>query len=573
MVEEVAIELHHGGYLTNGPPYKYEGGIVDIVINVDPDKLSYWEVVDIVVELGYPSTSEIYYKLPNKKEEDGLVLIVDDRQVVEMIEAYRGIEMWVMYVKSGIGPINLTDQIENVNENEDGNDQNGGDNSSQFQRQNGAEQNVGNDMQEDESDNLEEESLSGPTNDAGDINSDHALMIVEPWMLEGLEGPEDDDIFALKEMSKIDLAIITSPTTIVEDIAPRGMKKGVAKKRIRKGKEIEDGNENDEFESDQRVDAIQEVNDVVDDADDFLTNKEIDDFRQLNDNGEDSERFLEFNEETDMQNPTLTVGMKFKNMQVFRDAVVEWNVRRSCDIRWIRNERKRMLAKCRRKGCDWRIFASPMQGKSTLQIKTFNSTHTCQPKFENTLVTSTYIAKRYFEMLSNNPNWKLKFMKKTVRRECKVDVGNMKLYRAKRKVADMNQGDLGIQYSKLPDYCETIKKHNPGSTCTLLLDSPRRGQVPHFKRLYMRIEALKKGFLVGCRKIIGLDGCFLKGVFGGQMLSAMGRDGNNNIYPLAWAIVEIENKDSWNWFIQLLVNDMEESKETKWTFISDRQKV
>ena len=79
MADDVAIEVHHGGYLSGGPPYKYEGGTVDIIIHVDLDKFSYWELVDIVVELGYPSTSELYYKLPNKQLEDGLILIMDDR--------------------------------------------------------------------------------------------------------------------------------------------------------------------------------------------------------------------------------------------------------------------------------------------------------------------------------------------------------------------------------------------------------------------------------------------------------------------------------------------------------------
>ena len=55
--------------------------------------------------------------------------------------------------------------------------------------------------------------------------------------------------------------------------------------------------------------------------------------------------------------------MKFKNAKVFRDTMVEWNVRRWCDIKWIKNERKMMLVKCRKEGCNWRIFASPMQGK------------------------------------------------------------------------------------------------------------------------------------------------------------------------------------------------------------------
>ena len=167
-------------------------------------------------------------------------------------------------------------------------------------------------------------------------------------------------------------------------------------------------------------------------------------------------------------------------------------------------------------------------------------------------------------MLSDNPNWKISSMKKTVRRDCKVDVGKQKLYKVKRKAIEINEGDLKGQYAKLWDYCATIKKYNLDSTCKLLLESPRKGEVlPHFKRLYMSIDALKNGFIARHRRIIGLDGCFLKGVFRGQMLSAIARDGNDNIYPLAWAVVEIENKDSWNWFINLLIKNIGESEDTK----------
>ena len=104
-----------------------------------------------------------------------------------------------------------------------------------------------------------------------------------------------------------------------------------------------------------------------------------------------------------MENPNLVVGMKFKNVKVFREVVVEWNVRRWCDIKWIRNENKNMLGKCRREGYDWRIYASPMQEETTLQIKTFHAKHTYANRFDNKLVTSTYLVRKYFEDLSNNP--------------------------------------------------------------------------------------------------------------------------------------------------------------------------
>jgi hypothetical protein len=37
--------------------------------------------------------------------------------------------------------------------------------------------------------------------------------------------------------------------------------------------------------------------------------------------------------------------------------------------------------------------------------------------------------------------------------------------------------------------------------------------LPKFGRIYVSLAAMKKGFLEGCRPIIGVDGCFLKGPF------------------------------------------------------------
>ena len=82
-----------------------------------------------------------------------------------------------------------------------------------------------------------------------------------------------------------------------------------------------------------------------------------------------------------------------------------------------------------------------------------------------------------------------------------------------------------------------------------------------------------KGFFSGLRPIVGLDGCHLKTSMGGQLLCAVGHDGNENMFPLAIAIVDIEEKSSWKWFLQLLFEDFGKPTETGWVFISDKQKV
>ena len=91
-----------------------------------------------------------------------------------------------------------------------------------------------------------------------------------------------------------------------------------------------------------------------------------------------------------------------------------------------------------------------------------------------------------------------------------------------------------------------------------------------FHYIYMRLEALKQGYFSGIRPVIGLDGCHLKTSMGGQMLCVVARDGNENMFPLAYAIVDIECKESWLWFLGILFEDFGHPNETGWVFISDR---
>ena len=61
---------------------------------------------------------------------------------------------------------------------------------------------------------------------------------------------------------------------------------------------------------------------------------------------------------------------------------------------------------------------------------------------------------------------------------------------------------------------------------------------PKFKRMYVRFNAQNVGFLGGCRPFIGLDSCHIKHKFGGQILSTIAKDVNDNIFSVAMAVVE-----------------------------------
>ena len=64
----------------------------------------------------------------------------------------------------------------------------------------------------------------------------------------------------------------------------------------------------------------------------------------------------------------------------------------------------------------------------------------------------------------------------------------------------------------------------------------------------MSFNAWKEGFLGGCRKFIGVVGTHLKGVCKGVLLTVMGVDAENHHFPLAYAIVYVDNKENWSYF-------------------------
>ncbi|KAL4395957.1 hypothetical protein AHAS_Ahas01G0043800 [Arachis hypogaea] len=108
-----------------------------------------------------------------------------------------------------------------------------------------------------------------------------------------------------------------------------------------------------------------------------------------------------------------------------------------------------------------------------------------------------------------------------------------------KKAKDRIEGSEITQYARLRDYANEILKTSHGLTVRIHTNSiPELN--PLFLRIYVCFDACKKRFLGGCRPLIRLDGTFLRRYYRVQLLTAIGQDANNHIYPTAYAIVESE---------------------------------
>ncbi|KAJ9545308.1 hypothetical protein OSB04_025015 [Centaurea solstitialis] len=138
----------------------------------------------------------------------------------------------------------------------------------------------------------------------------------------------------------------------------------------------------------------------------------------------------------------------------------------------------------------------------------------------------------------------------------------MKAYRAKQIAMKKVVGDYAEQYAKLRDYVLELQKSNPNTTVKLQVEVECNlsSTTRQFKRIYICLGGLKQ------------DGSFMKGPYPGQILTAVGVDPNQGIYPLAYAVVEAETTDSWSWFLEILQDDLDLNRDSNFTFITDRQK-
>ncbi|KAJ0780386.1 putative MULE transposase domain-containing protein [Helianthus annuus] len=225
--------------------------------------------------------------------------------------------------------------------------------------------------------------------------------------------------------------------------------------------------------------------------------------------------------------------------------------------------------------CPWTLLISRKKKTEVWVVKTFINQHTCLHTRVVNLGTVGWLAKQIEPTIRINPGIPLRSLQDDLQKRFQVQVTGNQVFRAKKMATNKIQGDYVLQYSMLRDYSEELLRADPESTVKIDVEPEHNtsSSTRKFKRIYVCLGALKRGFKAGMRELIGLDGCFLKGQFTGQILTAVGADGNSGIYPVAYALVEAETHASWSWFLQLLGDDLGLASNTNFTFVSDRQKV
>ncbi|CAH9134895.1 unnamed protein product [Cuscuta epithymum] len=288
------------------------------------------------------------------------------------------------------------------------------------------------------------------------------------------------------------------------------------------------------------------------------------------------ERIPVVNEHTDYNILEWKVGTRFESREKFRDAVVRFAVAQGRNLMFSVSDKKRQQrlgAKCV-PGCPFRIYASWDSRRGSFVVKSVVGAHMCHRNMEaNKQLKSSWVAQQFLEVFKSRPHWPAREIIETVRRAYRVVVKKNFAYKVKYIAHRKLHGSMKDHYNKLGRYLEALALASPASHFKLEVNPELRVFPPVFQRLFVCFDGVKQGWLQGCRKVMCVDGCFLKTFLGGVLLAAVGRDANEQMYPLAWAVVEGENNDSWEWFFIQLNKSIGETDGSELTIISDEHRA
>ncbi|XP_019181786.1 PREDICTED: uncharacterized protein LOC109176844 [Ipomoea nil] len=285
-------------------------------------------------------------------------------------------------------------------------------------------------------------------------------------------------------------------------------------------------------------------------------------------------KWQKFLKESERTCPKFELGLTFEDKGEFSEAITNYAIKEGKEMKYHKNDKVRCVVKCKHESCPWQVTLRFNKDDKCWRVSVVKDKHDgCVRTQNNSMVNSSIVAKRWKQQIRGNLEWKTNSFLEKVLTDGHYILSKKQAWRALVKAKGEIKHEAEDYFNKIWNYVLEIKRTNPNCTCEVKVSDLKENRKERFLRMYICWEATREGFK-HCRKIIDLDGCHLKCKTGGQLLTAVGIDANESLFPIAYAVVEGENKDSWTWFLQFLKKDLKLGPlvQSEYTLMSDKQK-
>ncbi|KAF3789001.1 hypothetical protein EJ110_NYTH19800 [Nymphaea thermarum] len=165
----------------------------------------------------------------------------------------------------------------------------------------------------------------------------------------------------------------------------------------------------------------------------------------------------------------LTVGQEFPDVKSCRRALRDAAIALHFEIQTVKSDKTRFTAKCASEGCPWRIHAAKLPGVPTFTIRTIHAQHTCEgiTHLGHQQASVGWVASSMEDRLRENPSYKPKDILEDIHRIHGITLTYKQAWRGKERIMAAVRGSFEEGYRLLPQYCEQIKRTNPGSIASV----------------------------------------------------------------------------------------------------------
>ncbi|XP_016185374.1 uncharacterized protein LOC107627005 [Arachis ipaensis] len=257
----------------------------------------------------------------------------------------------------------------------------------------------------------------------------------------------------------------------------------------------------------------------------------------------------------------FAVGMEFSSREAVIRAMKEYAIQRSVDYRVYESEPMTFYAKCTQygEGCDWLIRVSMISRKYCWVIRRYNDSHTytrATISQDHSKLDSNTIAEAIKPLVEADLSLKVKSVIAEVQSKFNYTVSYRKAWLAKKKSVEKIFGGWEASYEALPIWFEAMCHKEPSTIVHFETMPAYQGDdlvndIRVLHRIFWSYYPCIRAFRY-CKPVVQVDGTHLYGKYKGCLLVAVSHDGNNNIIPIAFAIVEGETSDAWHFFLSNL---------------------
>ena len=249
----------------------------------------------------------------------------------------------------------------------------------------------------------------------------------------------------------------------------------------------------------------------------------------------------------------LCIGMQFSDREAVIRAIRRYSISKGVDYKVYESEPTTFYCKCIHYGidCGWLVRASFRKNKYYWEIRKYNGPHTCtraRISQDHTKLDSDTIAECIKPMVESDPSFKIKSVIAEIQSQYGYTTTYRKAWMAKQKAIEKIFGQWEASFQALPQWCVAMCDAVRGSVVQVdAVEAYREDElVPDvriLRRVFWSFGPCIRAFR-HCKPLVQVDGTHLYGKYKGTLLVAVAQDGNQNILPIAFAIVEGETADA-----------------------------